>query len=81
MGRRDIQRTIAIRAAEMARGEWLFHVKQCAQCTGAMRDDMIKRICDVGWPLASAEASTRVALDNLREARRQPPVDTQMSMF
>lgn len=81
MPRRDLERTIAIRQAELATDAWRFHVKQCARCTGAVRDDRTVRICDEGWPLASAETRTRVALENLREARRQPPRDTQEVMF
>jgi len=81
MPRRDIHRTIAIRQAEDADRAWRFHVKLCAQCSQAKRDDDTRRICAQGWPLASAEARTRVALDRYREAMRRPPVDTQIEMF
>lgn len=81
MARRDLERTIAIRQAELAAEAWTFHVKQCARCTGALRDDRPKNICDEGWPLGSAEARTRVALDQLRERRKAPPSDTQLGMF
>lgn len=81
MARRDLKRTIAIRAAELAADEWRFHVKQCAPCTGALRDDVPKRICDEGWRLASAETRTRVALDNLREARRVEAAQQPAGLF
>lgn len=81
MARRDMQRTIAIRQAEIAQRAWTFHVKQCAACTGALRDDVPKRICDEGWSLASAETRTRVALDNLRAARLLPAVEPQLELF
>jgi hypothetical protein len=76
-----MERTIAIRQAEDAAKAWTFHVKQCAACTGALRDDRPARICDEGWPLGSAEARTRVALDLLRERRKAAPDDTQMELF
>jgi len=81
MSRRDIQRTIAIKAAEDARRAWLFHVKQCAQCTGAVRDEVFKRICAEGWPLAKSEARTRVALDQLREARKAEAAVEHPALF
>ena len=81
MARRDIQRTIAIAAAHKADAAWRFHVKQCATCTGALRDGYPGHICDEGWPLASQEARTRVTLDNLRAARKRPPADEQLAMF
>lgn len=81
MPRRDINRTIAIRSHELAAERWRFHVKQCARCTHALRDDIMKQICDEGWPLASAEARTRVRLDRYRESIKQPPQDTQLELF
>lgn len=81
MARRDMARTIAIKAAEDAHKAWTFHVKQCAACSRAIKDERLKALCDEGWPLASRESSTRVALDNLREARRNPPTDNQLVMF
>lgn len=81
MARRDITKTIAIRAAEDARAAWLFHVKQCAQCTGAVRDEVPKRICAAGWPLAKSEARTRVTLDQLREARKVEAAAPQPVLF
>lgn len=81
MARRDFERTIAIRAAELAKSAWTFHVKQCAQCMRAIKDERFKALCDEGWPLASAESRTRVALDNLREARKATVDSGQLELF
>jgi hypothetical protein len=81
MPRRDLRKTIAIKAAEDSRALWRFHVKQCATCTGAVRDERPMRICDEGWPLASNEARTRVALDQYREALRNAPAVDQPALF
>jgi len=81
MARRDIQRTIAIRQAEDADKAWRFHVKQCARCTAAVRDERPGRLCDEGWEIGKQESRTRIALDNLREARKAPPTDEQLVMW
>lgn len=81
MARRDMSKTIAIRASEVARKAWITHARGCAACHGAVRDLAPKRICDEGWPLASAATRTTVELDQLREARAAESAVQQPALF